>query len=149
MLDALSNNDREQIATELAAGRKIEAIKLYRTATGAGLAEAKQAVEAMEAGRPFESRQRDSVGNDDVDAIQGALFTGRKIQAIKLYRESTGMGLKESKDFIDALEVELRRTDPTRFTAPAAKGCFTVVLVLFILCGCVTSVLFAAGLGKH
>ena len=34
----------------LQAGRKIEAIKVYREATGAGLAEAKNAVEAMETG---------------------------------------------------------------------------------------------------
>lgn len=32
-------------------GRKIEAIKAYRAATGAGLKEAKDAVEAMESGR--------------------------------------------------------------------------------------------------
>ena len=32
-----------------------------------------------------------------VDAVQA----GRKIQAIKLYRESTGVGLKEAKDFIE------------------------------------------------
>jgi hypothetical protein len=32
-------------------GQKIQAIKTYRKATGAGLVEAKNAVEAMEAGR--------------------------------------------------------------------------------------------------
>src|SRR5689334_18576172 len=37
-----------QIAVALSAGRKIEAIKLYRDATGKGLVEAKKAVEAME-----------------------------------------------------------------------------------------------------
>jgi ribosomal protein L7/L12 len=35
----------------LQAGRKIEAIKAYREATGVGLKEAKEAVEAMEANR--------------------------------------------------------------------------------------------------
>ena len=29
---------------------------------------------------------------------------GRKIEAIKVYREETGVGLKEAKDFIDSLE---------------------------------------------
>jgi hypothetical protein len=28
---------------------------------------------------------------------------GNKIEAIKLYREQTGLGLKEAKDFIDTL----------------------------------------------
>jgi ribosomal protein L7/L12 len=35
------------VMDELAVGRKIEAIKLYRQATGAGLKEAKDAVEAL------------------------------------------------------------------------------------------------------
>jgi ribosomal protein L7/L12 len=35
------------IVAHLAAGRKIEAIKIYRDRTGAGLAEAKQAVEEI------------------------------------------------------------------------------------------------------
>ena len=28
---------------------------------------------------------------------------GKKIEAIKLYRESTGVGLKEAKDFVESL----------------------------------------------
>lgn len=33
-----------------------------------------------------------------------AIESGNKIEAIKLLRESTGLGLKESKDLIDAYE---------------------------------------------
>ena len=40
-------NLESQLQDLLAAGRKIEAIKLYREHTGAGLAEAKDAVEAL------------------------------------------------------------------------------------------------------
>ncbi len=40
-----------QIRSLLQRGNKIEAIKMYREATGVGLAEAKAAVEAIEAGR--------------------------------------------------------------------------------------------------
>jgi ribosomal protein L7/L12 len=39
-----------RLAVELGAGRKIEAIKLYRERTGVGLKEAKDAVEALERG---------------------------------------------------------------------------------------------------
>ena len=35
-----------------------------------------------------------------------ALLAGKKIQAIKLLREQTAMGLKEAKDIIDAFECE-------------------------------------------
>jgi hypothetical protein len=34
------------------------------------------------------------------------LHNGRKIAAIKLYREDTGVGLKEAKAFIDELEMK-------------------------------------------
>lgn len=44
----ISAADRERIMVLLRGGRKIQAIKLYRDATGAGLREAKEAVEHME-----------------------------------------------------------------------------------------------------
>lgn len=40
--------------------------------------------------------------------IHNALMRGNKIEAIKLYREQTGLGLKEAKDTIDALERQMR-----------------------------------------
>jgi hypothetical protein len=75
------------------------------------------------------------------DEITAALFRGHKIEAIKLYRGATGKGLKESKDFVEALEAELQRTSPEKFTVPAggAGGCGTTVLALIafggIVCG--------------
>jgi large subunit ribosomal protein L7/L12 len=36
-------------------------------------------------------------------SIMAALQCGNKIKAIKIYREETGVGLKEAKDFIDSL----------------------------------------------
>lgn len=44
------------------------------------------------------------------DEIIAAVDSGNKIQAIKLLREETGLGLKDAKDAIDAL-VEERRDD--------------------------------------
>ena len=40
----------------------------------------------------------------DRETIQQLLERGNKIEAIKIYREKTGLGLKESKDVIDELE---------------------------------------------
>jgi hypothetical protein len=58
------------------------------------------------------------------------LFAGQKIQAIKVYREHSGMGLKESKDFVESLEAEMRIKQPEKFTAaPAGKGCLGMVAV--------------------
>jgi ribosomal protein L7/L12 len=38
-----------------------------------------------------------------LDIVQ-ALREGRKIEAIKLYRQSSGVGLKEAKDFVEEVE---------------------------------------------
>ena len=73
--------------------------------------------------------------DEQVRAIEEALFTGRKIEAIKLYRKSTGQGLKESKDFIDALELDLRRESPEKFLRPNRKGGCAAVLALLFACG--------------
>jgi ribosomal protein L7/L12 len=96
-------------------GNKIEAIKLYRSATGVGLKEAKEAVEeyadtgrlpmpgsgAGNAGGAAHSRRT----NADVQAeIQALVSHGKKIEAIKLYREHTGQGLAESKARIDEFD---------------------------------------------
>lgn len=39
-------------------------------------------------------------------AVKNAVDAGRKIEAIKLYREEYGVGLKEAKDAIDRLAKE-------------------------------------------
>jgi ribosomal protein L7/L12 len=47
MADGLTQEQVAQIESTLAAGRKIEAIKIYRKATGKGLKEAKDFVEVL------------------------------------------------------------------------------------------------------
>lgn len=69
--------------------------------------------------------------DDQVDAIRDSLFRGNKIEAIKHYREATGLGLAESKAFIDALEFRLRQQEPQQFTAaPKKAGCAGVFALL-------------------
>ena len=69
--------------------------------------------------------------DDAIEQIRAALFAGRKIEAIKLYREATGYGLKESKDVVEALEAELRIRSPELFTSvPGKGGCGLTVLAL-------------------
>ncbi|MFC1514030.1 ribosomal protein L7/L12 [candidate division KSB1 bacterium] len=41
------------------------------------------------------------------DQVRLLLAEGKKIQAIKLYRETTGLGLKEAKDIVENMEKEL------------------------------------------
>ena len=65
-----------------------------------------------------------------LDAITAALRAGNKIEAIKLHREATGFGLKESKEEVEAIEASLRTKFPEQFPAkPAAgKGCLGVLV---------------------
>jgi ribosomal protein L7/L12 len=50
----------------------------------------------------------DDFGDDDdlfdLDDVRAALASGNKIEAIKLYRLQTGVGLKEAKDAVDEME---------------------------------------------
>ncbi len=66
-----------------------------------------------------------------LNAIADALRAGNKIEAIKLHREATGSGLKESKDAIEAIEADLRVKFPDQFPTRAAggKGCLGVVVL--------------------
>ena len=66
--------------------------------------------------------------DEQIEAIRDALFRGNKIQAIKLYREATSLGLAESKAFIDALELRLKQQEPEQFVAAAKKaGCIGMI----------------------
>lgn len=67
--------------------------------------------------------------DQDRDDINEALFAGRKIEAIKIYREATGQGLLEAKEFIDKLADRLREKYPDRMPANSA-GCGMAVLML-------------------
>ena len=70
---------------------------------------------------------------EEIEKICDAIYAGRKIEAIKLYRESSGAGLKESKEFIEALEARLRKETPDKFTQPAGKsGCLIVLVLLAV-----------------
>ena len=85
------------------AGRKIEAIKLYRGLRSVSLVQAKAAVEQLIAGATLAPTERsDSAPADGMEAVRQLAATGQKIQAIKLYREITGAGLKEAKDAVES-----------------------------------------------
>lgn len=41
---------------------------------------------------------------EGMERVRAALRDGNKIEAIKLYRELTGVGLKDAKDAVEAME---------------------------------------------
>ena len=106
----------------LADGQKIEAIKVLREATGAGLADAKLAVEAIERGEFLEAAGLD---NDFEVELLRLLQAGHKIEAIKRYRERNPCGLKAAKDFVETLAEQRGIVGPR-------GGCLGVMLGLMI-----------------
>lgn len=79
-----------------------------------------------------------NISSEQMEAIVSALEDGQKIEAIKLYREASGEGLKNSKDFIEKLIPELIEKDPDRFSAvnrplPKVGGCGTAVFACLAL----------------
>jgi len=103
----------------LAAGRKIDAVRLYRERYGGGLKEGKDAIDAIDAEwtgalgttTPI-APAPDPTDDNSIDAL---LREGKKINAIKLYRRTHGVGLKEAKEIVDARAAELG--------IPAGSGC--------------------------
>ena len=76
-------------------------------------------------------------------AINVDIFDGRKIEAIKLYRAATGVGLKEAKDAVDEIEKDLRQREPGKFAKPAGKsGCMSVVAVVALLVSAVLAAVY-------
>jgi ribosomal protein L7/L12 len=89
--------------------KKIQAIKLLREHTRVGLKEAKDAVERVEVGQPLwvqgwaPSAGIPRLAAPNLDQVRALKRQGKLIQAIKMYRELTGAGLKEAKDAVESL----------------------------------------------
>lgn len=66
-------------------------------------------------------------------ALADAIYSGRKIEAIKELRTASGLGLKEAKDIVDRLEVELRTTQPERFPKASRGRLSWKLILIFIL----------------
>ena len=75
-------------------------------------------------------------------AVQDHLFAGEKIAAIKQLREETRLGLKESKDLAEALEVLMRKEFPAIQFQPKSGGCLGMGLILLAATSAAVSQLF-------
>jgi ribosomal protein L7/L12 len=105
---ALDGDAGRRLAELVKAGRTLEAIKLVREVTGCGLKEAKDAVDQLARGEaptaaPARTGQADEVL---AEAVRGLMRQGRKIEAVKLYRERTGCGLKDAVDAVNGMASE-------------------------------------------
>jgi len=94
----------EQLRSVLDRGEKAGAISLYREQTGAGQQDASDAVDAFEQGEPLPSLPEVEAGLEE--EILALLQSGKRIQAVKAYREQTGSTLKHAARAVDALAAE-------------------------------------------
>ena len=100
-----------EIRNLISQGETIQAIKLYREATGAGLAHAKSAIEYFERTGSFEDPAlvAETFTTDSphcVDEVARLMRLNQRIAAVKFYREQTGSGLKEAKDAVERIARE-------------------------------------------
>jgi hypothetical protein len=70
--------------------------------------------------------------------VSDALYHGRKIEAIKWYRELTGTGLAEAKRVVEQCEAELRAATPEKFVGRPKN-----TVLRNLVCYCVIAAGFA------
>jgi ribosomal protein L7/L12 len=101
-------------------GDIVAAIRLTREATGLGLKEAKDAVDAHAHAAPSGSVSADAV-QIPLSAV-AALYQGNFIEAIRSTRQQTGLGLKESKEAVEDYLSKNPNTQQQFRAAAAARG---------------------------
>jgi hypothetical protein len=60
------------------------------------------------------------------------VFAGRKILAIRIYRQATNSSLVDAKNFIEALEVRLRQESAEKFSNLPGKACCSGSAILLL-----------------
>lgn len=154
----------EEIIRLARSGDLIEAIRQYRELYGVGLKEAKDAVEALAAGKVASERQtfpRAAPLEDTsrlLEEVKELVRQGNKIEAIKRYRVAKDTSLTEAKDVIDQIEAALTGIPvpprpviagtPSTYTQPAKKsrlGCVLTGIIVAAVGGVLAFLLFQPG----
>ncbi len=139
----LGPSDVAEVVQLLRDRQELAAIQFYHAKVGGTLGEAKEAIEAIEAGLKDASAPLPppsaSAHPPQMAEIHELLREGNRLEAIKRYRQQTGVGLKEALTVIEGLERQAGRA-PGRTgrglrSAAAVVGSI-VVLVTCILGGC-------------
>lgn len=94
----------ENVQRLIQRGDKIGAIKMFRELHGTDLKTAHDAVSAYAEGKSVEPPTPPPPPGPELDMeLRNLKGQGQMIEAIKRYRDATGQGLKESKDYVEAL----------------------------------------------
>ncbi|WP_234122039.1 ribosomal protein L7/L12 [Clostridium hydrogenum] len=101
-------NIDEKIGKLILEKQMIKAVKEYRIATGAGLMEAKNHVDALavaiKEGKQVVLDKQPKGNKDELDArLRKLLSDGQKVKAVKVCREATGYDLLKAKRYVESL----------------------------------------------
>jgi outer membrane protein assembly factor BamB len=78
---------------------------------------------------------------ENIHQVLALVHQGKKIEAIKLYRDTFGVGLKEAKDIVDGLEmgrptaVTITTTSISPTSSSSSCGCIIGILILLFTLG--------------
>jgi ribosomal protein L7/L12 len=96
-----------EIQALLRQGQKITAIKVYREVFAVSLAEARHAVELLDGGTPLRMPEPEPtppvIPAPQLSEVRALAEGGRKIDAIRIYRELTGASLVDAKSAVEAM----------------------------------------------
>ena len=120
----------DNVLFALAAGDKMQAIRLLREQTGLGLKEAKDAVESYvphdDAQGNHPAFNHSTASGDLPHMVVAAWQRGHKVEAVRLLREQTGLGLKEAKETLEAAHIPANaNANATGFAEPAPMASAT------------------------
>lgn len=116
-------NIDDDILNLVATGDYLDAARRLQSRTGISLEEAAAEIERLRASITPLNLATSPVADPITPEIAAAIRAGRKIEAIKLYRQAHGVGLKEAKDAVDAYETTGRGTArPPKNANPAKPG---------------------------
>lgn len=105
----VSKTTESRIKSLIAQNRKLEAVKLVYDETKCGLKEAKDFVDNFQYNSSFSSDGNTTAAIPGINSyveteILSLLAKGKKLEAVKLYKDHTGAGLQESKTYVENLQ---------------------------------------------
>lgn len=137
---ALGPDDVKHVIQLLRDRQRITAIQYYHDKAGGSLGEAKEAIDAIEAGlrdaaAPLSKPSASAGRAPDLAAVHDLVRSGDRMEAIRVYRELTNASPREAVTAIEGIERQISRGRPARRALGTGRGCLGIagLMVAFVL----------------
>ena len=124
-----------EVLEQIKFGNKIEAIKMLREKLNIGLKEAKDLVEKITSNNNMDKNIGEQKNVSVSEKVLDFLREGKKIDCVKVLREETGLGLKDSKDMVEKIlseNSEVRELYSAHNRAGVRKFFFVVSILILV-----------------